>query len=374
MTDSDTSLPVEILEAICEDLVWEYTRNRTYEFLPRWYLLPLLSVCKLWHLVSERYLYRSIGLGGRFPGRPRRPDNIKIGAELILALEGNPRLAMLVKELRIYWDIGSARVTDLPSPDMHLVEICPNLRHLYLRGSSGIHPSEAESLWKALAGKSLESLHIDWIAAVGRHCCPPVPVYDLMQRWPNIRKISIEGEVTLRFMGEADFEPSESLICCTKLREIYLFFLGGLRKNDFRSLQMMCSAVTELDVKVAQKDEEAVVALCKCLHAWSPTLKCLKLHSEYWSLSKYALVSEALSSLTKLQSMDLGDLRFDLDAVSSLPYLKHITFAFCKGVHHVHLLERLDKFPALTSIVNYGEESGELRDVCRRRNIELKTL
>lgn len=367
MTDSATSLPVEIVEVICEQLISEYAKDARLRFdtrlrfIPQWYLLPLLSVCKLWHLASERYLYQSIGIGS-FSRRRRSPE--QTAGELLLALEGNPRLAMLVKELRLQWGMHSFR-----SADAHLVCICPNLRHVDLDGSVIMHPSEAESLWKALAGKSLESVHI---------CCDnfyrPVPVHDLMQRWPNIRKISIEGEVTLCFIGEADSEPSESLTCCTKLREIRLFFVGGLRKNDFRSLQMMCSAVTELDVKVAQKDEEAVVALCGCLHAWSPTLTCLKLHSEYWSLSKYALVSEALSSLTKLQYMDLGDLLFDLDAVSSLPYLKHITFALCKRVHHVHLLERLDKFPALTSIVNFGEQSGELRDVCRRRNIELKRL
>lgn len=45
---TDSSLPVEILEFICEELIMEYTNEGGEEMLlPRWYLLPLLLVCKL---------------------------------------------------------------------------------------------------------------------------------------------------------------------------------------------------------------------------------------------------------------------------------------------------------------------------------------
>lgn len=48
MTDANSSLPVEILEVICEELILEYPKDARYDFLPRWFLLPLLRVCRLW--------------------------------------------------------------------------------------------------------------------------------------------------------------------------------------------------------------------------------------------------------------------------------------------------------------------------------------
>lgn len=51
LTMSNLFLPIEILEAIIEDLSSEYkdegpSRLKPTELLPRWYLIPLLRVCK----------------------------------------------------------------------------------------------------------------------------------------------------------------------------------------------------------------------------------------------------------------------------------------------------------------------------------------
>lgn len=61
---NNSSLPIEILESIIDDFILEYAYiARVRAFLPRWYLIPLLRVCRLWHAVTEKYLYRSIAVG-----------------------------------------------------------------------------------------------------------------------------------------------------------------------------------------------------------------------------------------------------------------------------------------------------------------------
>lgn len=125
MTDIDSSLPVEIVEIICQDLISEYEKDIADEGLPPWYLLPLLRVCKLWCNVCEKYLYQHIPLGRSFPGRLRSAE--KIADELLLALERNSRHATLVEGL--YLRCGSQV---LHFRHARLVEVCPNLRHVAL--------------------------------------------------------------------------------------------------------------------------------------------------------------------------------------------------------------------------------------------------
>lgn len=57
--NNNTLLPVEILDIIIEDLIAQLNiRDYTHAFLA-----PLLRVCKLWHTVSEKHLYRRISFG-----------------------------------------------------------------------------------------------------------------------------------------------------------------------------------------------------------------------------------------------------------------------------------------------------------------------
>lgn len=353
------TLPVEILNVICEDLISEY---EIYNLSPRWYLVPLLLVCKLWYIVSERYLCRSIALGARFSSGLGSPENI--ANQLLLTLEGNPRLSMLVKELCIRWG------DSFRSADAHLVEICPNLRHVDLRGP-GINPPEAQILSKTLATKSLESLVIICTPFMGHHQ-PPLPIYDLMQRWPELQKIRIH---TSRLVGQAASQAPEAINCCAELREIELFSGPSLRKSDLTSLHIvMYNTVTTLTIGEVSTDTEALDALCGCLRAWSPTLEWFNVNLE--SMTSYLPLSEALSSLIKLQMLIVRQFDLDIDAISRFPYLKYIRFPLLpsKEVRLVYLLEDPDKFSALTcmdmelSRTSRGPNA-ELPDVCRRRNI-----
>lgn len=152
MTDIDSSLPVEIVEVICQNLISEYEKDITDEGLPPWYLLPLLRVCKLWYNVCERYLYQHISLGRSFPGRLQSAE--KIADELLLALERNSRHATLVEKLNLRCGSQVLHVRDA-----RLVEVCPNLQHVAL-SVLRMDPLECEVFAKALADKSLVTFSI----------------------------------------------------------------------------------------------------------------------------------------------------------------------------------------------------------------------
>lgn len=364
MTDANSSLPVEILEVICEELILEYPRDARYDFLPRWFLLPLLRVCRLWHLVSERFLYRSISLGGSFPEHPRSPE--KIFDELFLALEGNSRLVTLVEELRIHREHHA-----LHFKDVRLVTICPNLRHVDLHVLR-IDPLEIDSLSKALAEKSVVTFNIVSMENVRN---TPFPIYDLMQRWPVIRKIKIDGFDRLSLVERAGSQAPEVNNRCLELRDL-IIACHSLRQSDLISLRMMCCVVTVLNIGSISSDTGALDALCGCLLAWSQTLEWLRISFEPM-VSSYRPLSEALSSLERLKMLYICNFYVDFDVISSLPHLKRLSQN--QGAGEVMnrlaiILEDPTTFTALTHILVSGireSKSEELRFVCRRRNITL---
>lgn len=364
MTDANLSLPVEILEVICEELILEYPKDARYDFLPRWFLLPLLRVCRLWHLVSERFLYRSISLGGSFPERPRCSGSIS--DELLLALEGSSRLSMLVEELRIHREHHA-----LHYKDVRLVTICPNLRHVDLHVLR-IDPLEIDSLSKALAEKSLVTFNIVSMENVRN---TPFPIYDLMQRWPVIRKIKINGFDRLSLVERVDSQAPEVINRCPELRDL-IIACHRIRESDLISLRMMCCVVTVLNIGSISSDTGALVALCRCLLAWSPTLEWLRVSFESM-VSSCRPLSDALSSLERLKMLYICNFYVDFDVIASLPHLKRLSQN--RGAGEVMnrlavILEDPATFTALTHILLSGirESNGEgLRFVCRRRNITL---
>lgn len=378
---TDSSLPVEILEFICEELIMEYTNERGEEMLlPRWYLLPLLLVCKLWHLVSVRYLYRSISLGSSFPyrwiqtiaGPPTLASTRKphmIAYSLLLALKRNSRFAMMVEELHILWQL---HYIDNVSINTLLVQICPNLRHVDIRAANS---SITDTLSMALAEKSLVSLRI---SLRDDFDSTSFPIFYLMQRWPKIRWIRVEGRNSPRWQKKLqDSQATETLNCCPELREVILTH-ECLRKSSLASLRRMCSAITKLAICVYYSDTETLDTLCGCLRAWSPTLESLSLALEPMT-SSHDTLSDALSSLTNLRELHVRNFYLDVGAISSLPKL--IQFGFIAPHsdtvmdHLATLLEYPDTFTALIEFAVHGvnrDVSRKLQDVCQMRNIELK--
>lgn len=70
-------LPTELLKLIVEIFILTYLFTRRDEsllgkyvrFTPRWCLLPLLRVSKLWHAITVKYLYQTIAVGSHGPFR-----------------------------------------------------------------------------------------------------------------------------------------------------------------------------------------------------------------------------------------------------------------------------------------------------------------
>lgn len=273
---------------------------------------------------------------------------------------------MLVEELRIHREHHA-----LHFKDARLVTICPNLRHVDLHVLR-IDPLEIDSLSKALAEKSLVTFNIVSMENV-RHT--PFPIYDLMQRWPVIWKVKINGFDRLSLVERADSQAPEVNNRCLELRDL-IIACHSLRESDLISLNMMCCVVTVLNIGSISSDTGALVALCRCLLAWSPTLEWLRVSFEPM-VSSCRPLSEALSSLARLKMLYICNFYVDFDVISSLPHLKRLSQN--QGAGEVMnrlavILEDPATFTALTHILLSGirgSESEELRDVCRRRGIIL---
>lgn len=317
---SVSSLPVEILEDILQDMISEYKKRTKLKVLPPWYLASLLRVCKLWNMVYESYLYRSISIGRLFSHDTLRirgnsdGRQIEIAGKLIRTFSANPRLAALVEEFELMaegvqapkWSRTAAR----------LIDLCPNLQHVKLEG---LGPDMTMSLKK----RSLVSFRID----AKRHSgYSSFPIYELMRQWPRLQTIRIDGVYNLWLRArERSFSPtslaSSALNCCSELREINL--TGGFLTNiDLRALRLMCSGVARLAIYVDVSDDAALIG---CLRAWSQTLQCVKLRFR-GSYSPRPQLSEALSDLRSLAELQISGFEIDFSGISDLPQLKRLYY------------------------------------------------
>lgn len=142
-------LPYEIWDIIIHNVVSEYTDTtlggnalKSTVLLPRWYLVPLLRVCKACCPLAEKYLYQSISIGSKFPhrishieGEPvdeRLPcvqesskpivnrNEREIAEDLLATLERNARLAGLVEEL----NLGMETWEVIKSPECTIRILC----------------------------------------------------------------------------------------------------------------------------------------------------------------------------------------------------------------------------------------------------------
>lgn len=118
-------LPTEVVNLIIKDFISEHAdkipKLEPPIFLPQWYLVPLLRVCRMWLAITEKYLYRSIAIGSHMHHQspviegetqydivvrvqklqrtqPKRSGQ-KIAENLLASLEMNTRLASLVETL-----------------------------------------------------------------------------------------------------------------------------------------------------------------------------------------------------------------------------------------------------------------------------------
>lgn len=152
---SNVSLPVDILEDIMDTFASQYSDMNEmgdYKYLPRWYLAPLLRICKAWNGVAKKRLYQRIAIGmnlshARRPRTGRRTHHVptviseprnrlsQVAKGLLANLSTHPHLATLVEEPRLgIKDVNHTEAPEWTETHARLIQLCPNLKHVDIRG------------------------------------------------------------------------------------------------------------------------------------------------------------------------------------------------------------------------------------------------
>lgn len=393
------SLPIEILETIIEILISE----EEVEFLPRWFLTPLLRVCKAWHAVAEEHLYRCVSVGVAFPSAERDAPvrrGCEVADDFLEALMTSPGLrpGALVDELHLgiqYGDFVASTKTHT-----RILRFCPNVTRVRVRG---LQRSDMDILTAALKQNAAK--------LVAFHVCPlylPNPrhpgkmgagvqrlqLFELLQCWPQLRTLRVEAvqitdgwtrEVHPMSPFDADtFDPSAAFHCLPALQDIS-FQEICLSDKDFQLLRIMCNNVTRIDVHVVDLmiGSPVVRALCDCLIAWTPTLVWVSLTLHFDGAEVNNLLAEAIRRALRLRELHLELWDVDFGSLAELPRLEHLQLTPCLSEERtselVRHLETPEKFSALAHIVTHppvGQGvsgfSEQLTSICRARNIELE--
>lgn len=238
-----SSLPTEILQIVVDDLIFEYTKTKAKGTTRLSPLTPFLRVCKQWHAVGVKYLYRSIAVGAQNPSKPSvatgrlshpphhsgqlvRGEEMghKAAKGLQRTLAANAELAALVERLQM----GDEQADRHQRPEwtqtnICILQLCPNVEHMEILG---FHPLGLDSLISALKAKSLVSFCISpqYLLDFKRGEAGMLSlIFDMMQEWPKIRSIRVEAfpdnEMAQDWLT-SDTSESQVAGCCPDLREL----------------------------------------------------------------------------------------------------------------------------------------------------------
>lgn len=398
--------PVEILEVILEDLISEFRDIDPYGLQVKCApylqhnLMPLLFVCKSWHMISEKLLYSCVSVGGGVPlglGQPMGciPETVpnytdmpvlyiphwahEIAKRLMATLATNSRIAGHVKDLRLA--IHDTRLSMSPEwtrANTAVLNSCPNVHHLQI---IGFDPSESSTLFDVLKNKSLVSFCI-----TPRSYCSNTGLLghsfnllELIQRWPNLRTIKVDGLHSLEWQNGLNIPNAPRAPgCCPDLQEIRFTSLVP-HPSVLDSLCIMSGHIRDLSIYTRSwfDNDARLEALSGCLNSWSATLERLSLCAAH-SFMRSRPLGEALSSLQRLKELEINR-SSDVGAIADLPSLELLCFSADWGdsrramINLITHLNNSQKFPALKYIVVIDEYDEKLQDICFRRNIVLRT-
>lgn len=366
-------VPYEIWDIIIHNVVSEYTDTtlggnalKSTVLLPRWYLVPLLRVCKACYPLAEKYLYQSISIGSKFlhrishiegepldEGLPCVQESSKpivnrnereIAEDLLATLEMNARLAGLVEELNLGMETQEViKTPECTKTHIRILQLCPNLEHVGIRD---FHQNEATAVLAALKEKMLISFYIYSQSIT-------LQILELMQNWPKLKRIEVRGAwwTGVPSPTPSIFKATRFSTLCPKLQTLI-----------FDDERITGSATLD--------------ALCDCFNAWSTTLTCLKLNIKR-DQAAHLRINKAFSSLKCLRGLHVLGMDLDISFLSDLPHLRCLTFAHVNAKVSpveslVNCLEQTDKFPALILVripVCPREVGRRVKDACSRRNI-----
>lgn len=386
---SNSSLPIEVLEIIIEDLISEYKEEDSSQLelvklLPRWYLTPLLRVCKLWYMVAERFLYRTISVGSGFhysqSGKQAR-QGAYFAKEVLEALMANPRQAALVEGLRLGID---QEWLEWAQTNTRILQLCPNVKHVEIHG---VHPSEQATLTEVLKAKSLVSFRITTRLLLFLPYLPPeghaLDLFTLMQRWSRLRSINVEGFRDFTEWNEPrGDETSGPPYNCPELQEITVdgeFDTGDV--TFVRSLCLMAGRTTTLSLSMVLRLDggDTLEPLCRCIGAWPGSLDQLRLKLWIQDFSRPTTTWVALSSLHAIRELLINGMVLDIAAIASLPRLERLEIGPNTSIRvsFASYLEDTKNFVALKHIRWYRPFNNafyeEMKVACLSRGIQFDT-
>lgn len=384
--------PVEILEEILECLMSDYpdpgrSNSDASTFLPRWYLTPLLRVCKFWYALFQPHLYRSISTGGAFPTRftatgvrLRSRSGRRVAVDLLATLLSNPRLAAMVRKLRLGIDknLHDHKTEKWARLNTRILQRCPNVKEVVI---CGFYLSDDDTMFDVLKRKSLTSFCLrsrSHNTARASRIINPQVLYATMKCWPELRSIDVEFYWLPTDRAPFTYETSQAYNCCPDLHEISLTRYA-LWEEDFRTLRAICNSVTTLNVWIPDSRSTyhgaaALGALRECLRAWTSSLECISLTVRVGC--QYPCLFTELSTLSRLEELHISCEDMEGDMLGSP---QQIARKDCYRVPEDYLdvltndLENPEKFPALRRFAAwFSTQTPRLEEAFRGRRIQLR--
>lgn len=378
--DRRIRLPPEILH-----LIFEHLHHDSLTFTRGRLLLPLLLVCKNWHDVALRRLYASVSLGGEWSRSVPEGGEDKMCEKLLGTILENPKIAPLVRELRLGTGRSVYRTIKDTSRHAQLLRLCKNVERLEISGHS-------KDRWKELKGAAEEADLVEFTLSqvlLGREegdLCSQSDILTCLLSWPRLRKLKLHNVHHRANDTRILPSPSSAKRRCPWLIEIkimdghfdpkHLLILSEMAPN----VEIM-SYISEWG-RWGQTDEQLTDALQTCLRRWSSTLTHLTLLDQSVSNS----VAAVCPSLENLCFLFVHSSAISPDALVNFTHLKHLCYH--TTVAHCHQLElslqnksmlrslrRLILFPA-TSISDpeemdrFYENATTVRRICMDRDVD----
>jgi len=260
-------VPPEILDRIFNHLGQEPRGDDApldSDFEPQRLLHPLLFVCKEWHEIALRRLYSSAGVAYDIESVSARETVVV--ERFRTTVKDNPRLASLVKELRVSFPFA---YKDTTQTLVDLLSLCKRVIRVTIAIFYYGQLEGDGELLNALAELDLVALDLSGFETLRT----PSEFITFMLKWPNLRKINIR----CGFKGQDDpsILPAPSTVRgrCPVLREIAFPWFYIHTKN----LNVLCEMAPNVEKLNARPHSCTTEALPSCLRTWSSNLTTLSL-------------------------------------------------------------------------------------------------
>ncbi|KLO09129.1 hypothetical protein SCHPADRAFT_579147 [Schizopora paradoxa] len=277
LSKSDT--PPELL-----DRIFQYCeKSPRYNLLiPQLRLHPLLLVCKNWHGVAERGLYRSVSIGSDRTIKDKNGEVKLIQGRdrcrrFCETAESNAKIAYLVRDL----SLGCECIRPDES-EMHvrIIRACRNVESINLRGCDA---TILDDLKAALAKSDLTSLVLwgtslqddgDFMSGESRPMLALSEILTLLPNWPRLETISVvtghprdEDEDGYAHIETSDLEGLER--ACPALRYISIRDGSTFYSRDLAFLAHIAPNLEVVHIFIGLKCSDVLRA---CLGTWSSSL------------------------------------------------------------------------------------------------------